>query len=101
MQEQRHVEEPVVVFSKVKNIKQEGLEDVYCLNVPSHGNFVVNEGVVVKNCMDALRYGLFTHLFGKTAPGMTALERDNMYNEAMGIGNELPAAFQQPMPGRF
>ncbi len=46
-------------YSKIKSIEEDGYEDVYCLSVPSTGNFVAN-GIVVKNC-DALRYILATH----------------------------------------
>lgn len=41
-------------YSKIKSIKEDGFEDVYCLSIPETGNFVAN-GIVVKNC-DALRY---------------------------------------------
>jgi hypothetical protein len=43
-------------YSKVKLIEEDGFEDVYCISVPSTGNFVAN-GIVVKNC-DALRYAI-------------------------------------------
>ncbi len=42
------------VYSKVKSVEEDGNEDVYCISVPSTGNFVAN-GIVIKNC-DALRY---------------------------------------------
>ena len=77
-----------------------GKREVFNLTVENNHEYYA-DGFLVSNCMDALRYALFTHLFGKTSPGMTAQERDNLYNEAMGMGNELPAAFQQPMPGRY
>jgi hypothetical protein len=44
------------VYSPVKSIEECESEDVYCISVPSTGNFVAN-GIVVKNC-DALRYAL-------------------------------------------
>jgi PBSX family phage terminase large subunit len=48
------------------------------------------------HCMDALRYALFTH-FGKNCDGnMTPEQLDKIYKAAMGFGNELPPAFQQP-----
>lgn len=50
------MEESVGVYSKVKSIEEDGFEDVYCLSVPTSGNFVAN-GIVVKNC-DALRYAV-------------------------------------------
>lgn len=46
------------VYSKVKSIEEDGIEDVYCINVPETGNFVGN-GMVIKNC-DALRYACFS-----------------------------------------
>ncbi len=47
------------VYSKIKSIEEDGIEDVYCIAVPSAGNFVAN-GMVIKNC-DALRYAIATH----------------------------------------
>ena len=44
------------VYSKVKSVEEDGFEDVYCISVPSTGNFLAN-GIVVKNC-DALRYAV-------------------------------------------
>lgn len=44
------------VYSKVKSIEEDGIEDVYCLSVPETGNFIA-DGIVVSNC-DALRYAV-------------------------------------------
>lgn len=44
------------VYSAVKSIEEYGEEDVYCISVPSTGNFLAN-GMVIKNC-DALRYAV-------------------------------------------
>jgi len=52
------VEENAGIYSTVKSIEECGEEDVYCISVPSTGNFVAN-GIVVKNC-DALRYAVFS-----------------------------------------
>lgn len=46
------------VYSKVKSVEEDGKEDVYCISVPSTGNFVAN-GIVIKNC-DALRYAIYS-----------------------------------------
>lgn len=83
-----------VEYSAVNSIKEDGVEDVYCLNVPRHGNFVVNDGVVVKNCLDALRYALFTHLFGRDGGTLSAQDIDDMYNESRGVFSHLPRFFQ-------
>lgn len=47
------------VYSKIKSIEEDGIEDVYCLYVPDTHNFVSN-GIVSHNC-DALRYCMATH----------------------------------------
>jgi len=58
MPKQTPVEENAGIYSTVKSIEECGEEDVYCISVPSTGNFVAN-GIVVKNC-DALRYAVFS-----------------------------------------
>ncbi len=68
---------------KVKNIRHIGKSDVYCLDVPSTHNFIAN-GIVVHNCLDSLRYIIFSHFFGKEGARTTARELDDSYNEAMG-----------------
>lgn len=83
-----------MVYSKVKNIEELGRDDVYCLNVPSHGNFIVNDGMVVKNCLDAIRYALFTHKFGKDGRKLSGKDIDLMHAEAMGRIENMPRFFQ-------
>jgi len=56
MQKQKHVAGHAGVYSAIKSIEECVEEDVYCLSVPSTGNFVAN-GMVIKNC-DALRYAI-------------------------------------------
>lgn len=43
---------------------------------------------------DALRYAIYTHFFGKELSRMTSGDLDRLYNEAMGIGNDLPSPFR-------
>lgn len=40
----------------IKSIKYIGKEDVYNMEVKRHHNFSVCGGVIVHNCLDALRY---------------------------------------------
>ena len=56
------LENAEVVGVRVKSIKQDGFEDVYCMVVSKNRNMIAN-GIIVSNC-DALRYALFT-AFGK------------------------------------
>lgn len=58
MPKQDAVVENVGLYSAVKSIEECEDEDVYCICVPSTGNFVAN-GMVVKNC-DALRYACYS-----------------------------------------
>ncbi|MCE5319437.1 MAG: PBSX family phage terminase large subunit [Parachlamydia sp.] len=44
--------------------------------------------------IDALRYSLYTHFFGKDGNKMTARQLDSLYNESRGRGPELPAPFR-------
>jgi PBSX family phage terminase large subunit len=48
--------------------------------------------------LDALRYILYSHFFGKDSSGMSANDLDTLYNEAMGAGVDLPAPFRD-VPG--
>lgn len=43
-------------FVKIKKIKPAGVEDVFNLEVDCYHNFCVNGGLVVHNCIDAIRY---------------------------------------------
>lgn len=56
MPKHKHAAENAGVYSAVKSIEECAEEDVYCISVPSTGNFVAN-GMVIKNC-DALRYAV-------------------------------------------
>jgi hypothetical protein len=46
------------VLTKVCRVQSASKSDVYCLTVPETEAFAVESGVVVHNCMDALRYGI-------------------------------------------
>ena len=48
----------VGVYSEIKSIEECSPEDVYCISVPSTGNFVAN-GIITRQC-DALRYAVCT-----------------------------------------
>ena len=78
---------------KVKSIRYVGMADVYCLTVPKTHNFLAN-GMVVHNSVDALRYAIYTHFFGKEASRMTANDLDKLYFEAHGSSYVLPKMFQ-------
>ena len=56
-----------VQFVKVKSIKKIGKADVYNMEVKNHHNFSVCGGFIVHNCMDALRYFVYTVLNGQKA----------------------------------
>lgn len=43
-------------YKKIKQIKYIGKEDVYNMEIKTHHNFSVNSGLIVHNCLDALRY---------------------------------------------
>ena len=50
----------MVKQTKIKSIKYLGKEDVYNMEVENHHNFSVNGGLIVHNCMDAVRYFINT-----------------------------------------
>lgn len=45
-------------YVKVKAITKQQNEDVYNLEADKYHNFAVNGGIIVHNCMDALRYSV-------------------------------------------
>lgn len=46
--------------------------------------------------LDALRYALYTHFFGKDSSRMSAKELDILYDDARGGEINLPAVFREP-----
>ena len=64
-------------FVAIKSIKHLGKQDVYNLTVDKHHNYLVNEGIISKNC-DTDRYALMSSDVRNTA-GTTAVIRGNGY----------------------
>lgn len=46
------------------------------------------------HALDALRYVMYTTTLGKTGPGLTPQEIDEMYNQSRSVGPNLPRFFQ-------
>lgn len=51
------------------------------------------------HCLDALRYAIYTHFFGKDDPSLSARDLENLYLESRGIRQQLPSFFQDPPRG--
>ena len=50
------------------------------------------------HALDALRYALYSHFFGKDLERVSAEDLDNMYNETRGIqAHNMPRFFQEPI----
>lgn len=45
-------------YKKIKRVKYIGKQDVYNMEVKRHHNFSVNGGLIVHNCIDAVRYSV-------------------------------------------
>ena len=43
-------------YAKIKSIKKVGCEDVYNMEVKDNHNFAISKGLIIHNCMDAMRY---------------------------------------------
>jgi len=56
------------VLTKVCRVQSASKSDVYCLTVPETEAFAVESGVVVHNCMDALRYAVMKIDLAMTRP---------------------------------
>lgn len=89
---QNHVEE-LCHGKRVKYIQKIGNDDVYCMEVPNTHNFIAN-GMVVHNSVDALRYVIFSHFFGKDGARLSAQDIDRLYRESQGGGYDVPAPFR-------
>lgn len=50
------LENAPVFFVGIKEIRPCGKQPVYNMEVDEHHNFSVNGGIIVHNCMDAVRY---------------------------------------------
>ena len=50
------------------------------------------------HALDALRYAVFTHFYGKdsSSVNMKPEDLDKIWRESQGFGNELPHQFNQP-----
>lgn len=46
-------------FVRIKKIKRCSAEPVYNMEVEKHHNFSVNGGLIVHNCIDAVRYAMY------------------------------------------
>lgn len=49
-----------VSVAEVVSVEADGIEDVYNMEVEDNHNFAINGGYIVHNCMDSLRYLLYT-----------------------------------------
>ena len=47
-------------YVTVTGVEPDDIEDVYNLEVEDNHNFAVNGGYIVHNCLDAMRYMLYT-----------------------------------------
>ena len=77
-----------------------GKEEVYNLTVKDDHEFFA-EGILVKNCLDGLRYALFSHFFGKDGLEVPANELENRFLESRGLKSNLPRFFQDPIDPQY
>jgi len=70
-QKQRHAQS--FALTKVCRVQSASKSDVYCLTVPETEAFAVESGVVVHNCMDALRYGILKINTAITRPAQQSI----------------------------
>jgi hypothetical protein len=68
---------------RVIGVQYVGKEDVYCMDVPESECFIAN-GMVVHNCLDSVRYAIYSHMFAKEGNRLTAKDIDRNYRESQG-----------------
>lgn len=85
-------EEPAVSLVQQR---KDGLIDVYNLHVEHEHEYFV-EGILVHNCLDSMRYALFTHFGNSLGGNIKPEDIDKMYAEARGYSQNIPRVFEQP-----
>ena len=54
----KKIERATRKYAKMRSRREIGIEDVYCMDVYDTSNFALDNGVIVSNCLDALRYAI-------------------------------------------
>lgn len=54
------IDASITKLVEIESVEQDGIEDVYNMEVEDNHNFAVNGGYIVHNCMDAMRYMMYT-----------------------------------------
>lgn len=72
-------------------VRTHGAADVYCLTVPSTGNFALANGVIVSNCADTLRYACMARpmVTDQTEPAKPRYFQDATFNELLAEHDRL------------
>jgi len=73
--------------------KGDGLIDVYNLHVENEHEFFA-EGILVSNCLDSLRYALYTHFRNVLTGECSGEDIDKIYADVIGAQTELPDFFR-------
>ncbi len=66
-------------FIKIKKITRISNEPVYNMEVKNVHNFAINDGLIVHNCIDAIRYACF-RLITQGKPDIAALFTEQVIN---------------------
>ena len=83
--------EPVALQDVSKETRS---QIVYNLTVEERAEYFAN-GILVHNCMDAARYGLFTHFQSGISLDVNPDAVNEAWNKARGMNQELPRFFQE------
>lgn len=75
--------------------KDAGKQIVYNLTVANSPEYLAN-GVLVHNCLDALRYVIFTRFGVAVEADISSHDLEKSYRRAMGKSLIMPKVFQQP-----
>lgn len=59
-----------------REVSLAGRADVYCITVPSTGNFALANGAIVSNCADSVRYGIMSRPWTPPDPAKRAGKTD-------------------------
>ena len=85
-------------YAQVRSVEDAGVADVYCMRVPTLGHFCIENGLVVSNCADALRYAAMSWPIEVQTERVKDDVRDiRTFNELIDASDDLLNRVRKPL----